>query len=121
MRLNLLVFVFYWSSISCLFAGQAPYSAFTCSAKEGDGKKGDLNWWFDYSYRGYKWIDCLVKVDAVKITSIKINGGNCSIVDNWTLDRDYYLGDTVSINHTCLDPVLIELTSNGKTSLIQLK
>lgn len=121
MRPILLFFVFYFLTINFLSAGQAPYTAFTCTAKEGDGTKGDLNWWFDYSYRGFKWIDCLVKVESVKISSAKINGGNCSIVDNWFLDRDFHFGDTVTIAHACMDPVLIELTSNGKTSLNQLK
>lgn len=102
-------------------AESLPYSVFKCVSHEGGGVKGDLNWWFDYSYQGFKWIECRVNTNHIKITSVQINGGSCSIVDNRFIDRDYFSGETVIINHSCMDPIKIELTSDGKTSTIDLK
>lgn len=96
------------------------FSEFTCVAESGNGEKGDLNWW-NYSYSGFQWIDCSVKSEMVRISDIKINNGNCSIVDDWFIQKEFFKGDHIKLSHTCMDPVLLEVTSGGKTSIIKIK
>lgn len=115
-----LCILLYLTSTSATLAKDVPYSDFKCTSHKGEGTKGNLNWW-DYTYSGFTWISCRVEIDKITITSVKINGGNCSIVDDQFLRREFLRGEDIKITHSCMDPVTIELSGDGKTSLINLE
>jgi hypothetical protein len=96
------------------------YKLFSCTAYTGNGEKGDFNWW-DYTYSGFQWIDCIVNVDHVIIKDIKINRGNCSVTDNFLTERQFLRGENIKISHTCMDPIMLEITDESRTSFIDLK
>ena len=116
----MIIFLIYLSLSPSSFGKDVPYSDFKCVSFVGDGTKGNLNWW-DYTYSGFTWITCSVEATKVRITDIKINGGNCFPVDDWFLRREFVAGEEIKITHSCMDAVTIELTANGKTSLIKLE
>ncbi len=120
MPILILCILMYLMSTIDTRAKDALYSDFKCTTSTGEGTKGNLNWW-DYTYSGFTWINCRVETDRITITSVKINGGNCSAVDNLFLRKEFLRGENIKITHSCMDPVTIELTGNGKTSLINLE
>ena len=97
-----------------------PFSAFRCERREGGGTAGDFNWW-SYDYSGYRWITCTVEAPEVRIDAIRLNRGNCNILDTWFIDRSFTAGQTLDISHACLSPVMLEIDANGRTSVIPLK
>lgn len=120
MRLLILCTFMYLTSTIDTRAKDTLYSDFKCTTYTGEGTKGNLNWW-DYTYSGFTWINCRVDADKITINSVKINGGNCFAVDNWFINKEFIRGENIKITHSCMDPVTIELTGNGKTSLIKLE
>ncbi len=96
-----------------------PYSAFRCERREGGGVAGAFNWW-SYDYSGYRWISCTVEAPEVRIDAIRLNRGNCNILDTWFIDRSFTAGQTLDISHACLSPVMLEIDANGRTSVIPL-
>ena len=96
-----------------------PFSAFRCVLREGGGTAGAFNWW-SYDYSGYRWISCTVEAPEARIDAIRLNRGNCNILDTWFIDRSYTAGQTLDISHACLSPVMLEIDANGRTSVIPL-
>lgn len=97
-----------------------PYSDFICERREGGGDVGGFNWW-GYDYSGFRWISCTVEAPEVRIDAIRLNRGNCNILDTWFIDRKFTAGQTLDIGHACLSPVMLEIDANGRTSLIPLR
>ena len=97
-----------------------PFSAFRCVLREGGGTAGAFNWW-SYDYSGYRWINCTVEAAEVRIDAIRLNRGNCNILDTWFINRSFTAGQTLDISHACMSPVMLEIDANGRTSVIPLK
>lgn len=101
-------------------AQAAPFSVFSCKLRAGGGHQGNLNF-YAYTYSGFKWVECSVEAPEVQIDSIKLNHGNCGVLDNWFIDRTFKAGETINISYDCLSPVVLEITANNRTSIIPLK
>ena len=97
-----------------------PYSAFRCERRAGGGDVGGFNWW-GYDYSGFQWISCTVEAPEVRIDAIRLNRGNCNILDTWFIDRTFTAGQTLDISHACLSPVMLEIDANDRTSIIPLR
>lgn len=97
-----------------------PFSAFRCERREGGGDVGGFNWW-GYDYSGFRWISCTVEAPEVRIDAIRLNRGNCDILDTWFIERTFTAGQRLDISHACLSPVVLEIDSRGRTSVIPLK
>jgi hypothetical protein len=97
-----------------------PFSAFRCERREGGGEVGGYNWW-GYDYSGFRWISCTVLTPEVRIDAIRLNRGNCGVLDTWFIDRTFTSGQTLDISHACLSPVMLEIDANGRTSVIPLQ
>lgn len=97
-----------------------PFSAFHCERRAGGGNVGGFNWW-GYDYSGFQWISCTVEAPEVRIDAIRLNRGNCGVLDTWFIDRTFTAGQKLDISHACLSPVMMEIDSNGRTSVIPLK
>jgi hypothetical protein len=98
----------------------APYAAFSCERRHGPSHAGDLNWSTN-NYSGFAWISCVVDTPQAHVESVKLNRGNCAILDRGFIDYTFRQGERLEISHACLDPVVIEITANGRTSVIYLK
>ncbi len=96
------------------------FSAFRCERLEGGGEVGGFNWW-GYDYSGFRWISCIVEAPVVRIEAIRLNRGNCGVLDTWFIDRTFTAGQRLDISHACLSPVMLEIDSNGRTSVIPLQ
>ena len=96
------------------------FSAFRCERHEGGGDVGGFNWWGP-DYSGYRWISCIVEAPEVRIEAIRLNRGNCGVFDSWFIDRTFTVGQRLDISHACLSPVMLEIDSNGRTSVIPLQ
>ena len=96
-----------------------PHSFFHCSKEEDSGSVNDFNW-NSYDYTGFKWISCTVETDEVVIDNIRLNRGNCGVLDMWFIDRRFTRGQKLNISYSCLSPVIIEIDANGLTSSIPL-
>lgn len=101
-------------------ARAAPFSAFSCERREGAGHAGDLNWSTN-NYSGFRWISCVVDAPQAYVESVKLNRGNCAILDRGFIEHTFRQGERLEISHACLNPVVIEITANGRTSVIHLK
>ena len=101
-------------------ARAAPFSAFHCERRAGAGHAGDLNWSTN-NYSGFAWISCIVDAPQAHVESVKLNRGNCAILDRGFIDYTFRQGERLEISHACLNPVVIEITANGRTSVIHLK
>ena len=97
-----------------------PFSDFRCERREGGGEVGGFNWW-GYDYSGFRWISCTVEAPEVRIDAIRLNRGNCGVLDTWFIDRVFTAGQRLDISHACLSPVVVEIDSHGRTSVILLK
>ena len=97
-----------------------PFSAFSCERREGAGVVGGYNWW-GYDYSGFRWISCAVLAPEVRIDAIRLNRGNCGVLDTWFIDRTFTAGQTLDISHACLSPIMLEIDANGRTSVIPLR
>lgn len=97
-----------------------PFSAFHCERRQGGGDAGGFNWW-GYDYSGFRWLSCTVVAPEVRIDAIRLNRGNCGVLDTWFIDRTFTAGQTLDISHACLSPVLLEIDANGRTSVIPLQ
>jgi len=96
-----------------------PLSLFQCNKEEGSGSVNDFNW-NSYDYTGFKWISCTVETDEVVIDNVRLNRGNCGVLDMWFIDRRFTRGQKLNISYSCLSPVIIEIDANGLTSSIAL-
>lgn len=101
-------------------ARAAPFSAFSCERRQGPGHAGDLNWSTN-NYSGFAWISCVVDMPQAHVESVQLNRGNCAILDRGFIDYTFRQGERLEISHACLNPVVIEITANGRTSIIHLK
>jgi len=112
------IFIVSFGALSC--APAHAFSLFKCDKREGPGYTADFNW-NSYDYSGFKWISCVVEAPEVVIDGIKLNRGNCGVLDQWFLDRRFTQGETLNITYSCLSPVLLEIDANSRTSTINLK
>ena len=96
------------------------FSAFRCQRLEGGGDVGGFNWWGS-DYSGFRWISCIVEAPEVRIEAIRLNRGHCGVFDTWFIDRTFTAGQRLDISHACLSPVMLEIDSNGRTSVIPLQ
>ncbi|GDX38024.1 hypothetical protein LBMAG20_02390 [Methylocystaceae bacterium] len=96
-----------------------PLSLFHCQKEEGPGNVSDFNW-NSYDYTGFKWISCTVETDVVMIDNVRLNRGNCGVLDMWFIDRRFTRGQKLNISYSCLSPVIVEIDANGLTSSISL-
>ncbi|MFM8860715.1 MAG: hypothetical protein ACKOEW_11640 [Methylocystis sp.] len=96
-----------------------PLSLFHCNKEEGSGSVNDFNW-NSYDYAGFKWISCIVEADEVVIDNVRLNRGNCGVLDMWFIDRRFTRGQRLNISYSCLSPVFMEIDANGLTSAIPL-
>lgn len=61
-----------------------------------------------------------VETDVVMIDNVRLNRGNCGVLDMWFIDRRFTRGQKLNISYSCLSPVIVEIDANGLTSSISL-
>lgn len=120
----------YWSKITAILfvitfglkqtVNAKEFSLFKCEKFKGEGNAADLNW-NSYDYSGFQWISCIVDAEDIQIEAVRLNHGNCAVLDHWFLGRRFVQGDRLDITYSCLSPVEIEIDANGRTSKGLLK
>jgi hypothetical protein len=115
-RISIGLFVLAITAGSAAATTSAPEpSPFRCALRETRAFFGELQ-----TTSGFRWIECVVGVEAVDVEDVTINDGKCEALD-WNAGRSFAMGQAINIPYACMSPIKVSITANGATFQMRLK